>query len=217
MTYNVSASTQTSTVQFQGNTSGILPPIVVGASDGQRVSDKLSIKSHKFKLHICNYPDLAQSKARCVRIIIFSLKDQQMSATGQNLPSVDAGNFFRNLGSSTGVTGYFYNDSMYPVNTNRIIVHYDRRVYLGANCMPTVGSINECNAYPTAGTAKDFTFDLTKKCKIWKYDENGVNPNLPINHNLFCAVLVNYADGQLGSGAQNVQCYGYSHIKYKDA
>lgn len=206
---------QTNGPGIASNTSVIIPSISQSTALGGRIGDRIDLKSLRFKLWLANYAETLVG-VTC-RVIIFSLKDYQQSSAGSSLPSVEYGNFFRNGASSGTASGYIYNDTMLPLNKERLIVHHERIVILGQNINPGSIVTQAPTASPSIPGAKMLSFNLLKGNKVWRYDENGVQPNLPLNQNLWCAVLVNSSDGSVGTGASQVSAYGVIDIHYKDA
>lgn len=206
---------QTNGAGIGSNTTGIIPTIAQGSTLGGRIGDRIDLKRCWFKLFLTNYAvTLVGFQAR---VIIYSVKDYMQSSAGSTLPSVEYGNFFRNGASSGTASGYIYNDQLLPLNKERLIVHHDRIVTFGQNISPVAITTQAPTASPALPGSRMLSFNLLKGNKCWRYDENGVNPNLPLNQNLFCTVLVNSTDGTQGTGATQVYAYGVIDVHYKDA
>lgn len=217
--YSSVVMNQTNTLQQSAggiatNTAYIIPSISQGAADGQRIGDRIDVKSLRFKMHI--HSTVTTFIGVVCRVIIFSLKDYQQD-TAISLPSIEYSNFFRSGTGTATANGYLGNDVLLPINKNRIIVHHERIVSLGAPIYGATLVTQAPTSSPSLPGHKFLSFNMNKALKMWKYDENGVNPNLPLNHNLWCCVLVNNADNTLGGGASQLTVNGVIDIHYKDA
>lgn len=207
---------QTNYIGFQGQTFSLMPSIGQGTGNGQRIGDRINPVSCIANCYISRSQMWAQS--HYVRVLVFSVKDYNADIMGSTLPSIEAQNFFR-AGTGTGAfAGLLQWEGLLPVNKDRINIYYDKVKYIGNN----QSAVNNTTDYKTATVHNNpfshFRVNLTKHMKKLLYDENGTNPNLPTNHNLWIGFAVCSADGALGSGTTQVMNFASQiHLKYKDA
>lgn len=206
---------QASAANLITNTFCLMPSISQGTGNGYRISDTINVKKIGVQLYLTNY-ELGLT-GQVVRVVVFSVKDYNQDIMGTTLPSIEAGNFFRSGTTTASANGTLVNDHMLPINTNRITIHAQKKFVIGEAVLPQILTPNAQNALGTSPQYHKCYFSLGKKMKILKYDENGTNPNYPTNHNLFMAVLTNYADCTAGAG-QSV-LYGAVQVDfaYEDA
>lgn len=207
---------QNSSALLQSNTFQLLPVVAQGAQDGARIGDRISVTSLKVKALLNLATTSMSQRSLYVRVVIFSTKDYNADVTGGTCPSIELSNFFRNQTTTSSVTGYMYNDQLLPINTNRLTVHFDRRYILGSNITGTTSANNYPNASPVHEGFKHIEFNI-KNIKRLVYDENGTNPNLPTNHDLWMAVIPNNVDSVVNTGTTNPVFLSFcSILSYKD-
>lgn len=213
---NASIYEQTNYVGMQNQTFNCINPITVGAGNGQRIGDVIS--PVRWYLKGCLTRTQPGASGQFARIIVFSVKDYNADIMGSTLPAIEAQNFFRVGTTTAGCNGYYVVDNMAPINTNRITVHYDKQHFIGTNVTPVNQTSGEYNGGPSSRPFCKFTVNLTKHAKKLRYDENSVNTNYPINHNLFCAILLNTADATVGGGTTEwLKANIWSNMYFKDA
>lgn len=184
------------TAQFQSNCFNITPAIAQGVGASQRTGDKVNLTYARLKMHLNMVDNQSQAAVMGLtcRAIVFSIKDYSLSnSTPGTIPSVEVTNFFR---YSTGSSGSFGNvlDILSPINTERFIVHHDKTFCLGSNAVPTAAT----TGYITGGTyypsVKFLSMSVQKGIKRLCFDENSLSPTMPLNHNLWVAVLCQASD-----------------------
>lgn len=207
---------QTNYLGMIAQTFTCIPNISIGSQDGQRVGNQISPVRWVVRGRIT--PSQVNNTGHFCRIIVYSVKDYNADIMGAALPSIEAQNFFKAGLITTGPNGYMNNDTMLNINKSRITVYYDKCHVIGTNVTPVNNTSGQATGGPTAKPWTQFWVNLSKHCKKLKYDENAVNPNLPINHNCFVTVLYNTIDNTVGSGTtQWAKMTCYSDIHYKDA
>lgn len=212
LSFNSGILSQTSASNFVSNTQYMMPALVSGTNNAQRIGDAVTVSSMILKGQVGMANATALTTAYNARVLVYSLKDYNQDTAGVNLPILEASNFLRSGGASTTVSGYNHNDIMLPVNKNRINVYYDKTFLCG-----TGYGTATTNSNATVPSQHKFYVNLSKHFKKFKYDENGTYPNFPLNADLWVTVLWNSVDDTVGAGTATGLVQLVNHVKYKDA
>lgn len=212
LSFNSGILSQTSAAQTVSNTQYLMPSFTQGTGNGQRIGDKVSVCNWIVKgcVGIANAATL--TTAYNARVVIYSVKDYNQEATGTNLPTIEASNFFRSTNTTQSANGYFSTEGLLPINRQRINVYYDKSFICGTDY-----GTKTVNSNSTLPSQHKFYCNLRKHFKTLKFDENGTYPNFPLNADLWITVFWNSIDNQVGAGTNTGTIALISDVKFKDA
>ena len=187
------------------NTFNLIPALGQGSNQGARVGDKIKVTSLNFRGFVYLNPAYSSTLNRQyapVWVKFFIVESKVYKGQNPTFNSNDSTVFFDTGGSDATFSGSM-TDLIFPVNTNRFIVHATKMWKLN----PSLYNVTEAQpsgsfaapAQTTGSSAVNqatsqhyFNFNLKNMAKNFQYDQSTSSPS---NHNLFCVVQTMYADG----------------------
>lgn len=212
---NYDLTAYNSPISVASDASKIIPSILQGTDNGERIGDKIRAKSINIRGHIILSAPTISNQSNCrigVRLMVVQPKrysnDTDVTTYYNNwMPYL-----LDNGANSVGFTGAI-KDLYTPINRDAINVYYDKVMYLSSTnivVLSSVGVANEDLRYTTK------LFNIRIPCrKVLTYLDGNETPQ-----NFAPMVIMGYVklDGStLDSLSSNVSMSYVSHFKYEDA
>lgn len=173
---NNAIATAVSANANQPATFGLLPAIVQGTSQAQRVGNEVQLKKHTIKIIFNNLAYHATTNPTPYQFVIVWIVSYKLQAQNINLNYGNFLDFFQSGSTTVGFQGNMY-DAILPVNQDIWTLHHKRIIKLGpasASIGAPSGSFAANNEAVASYTLK---MELSKYAKgLLKYNDNASSP-----------------------------------------
>lgn len=182
--YNFPLTAFNSGINSIGDACQVLPSVVNGTAQNERIGDQLRTMSLTIKGHAIASTSLLSLTSSNSRIGIRLMVVQPKYLLNSNYAAVNFSGWMSNLlrkgGTATAFTGTI-SDLYAPINTECVTSMYDKVIYITTPTLFNTAATTNLVAADVTNACKFFSINIKCKNKLLKY-ESGVDGLVPLNY-----------------------------------